>query len=157
MIVMLRLLAVLVVFTTAQTSAQQPPPAPPDPPAGDNAWSLLVSSTGGITGRGLGTVTVVSDGSASCVPTACATPVEATRLKRISTSLSAVAENAWITRAPSATCSDCMQTTITLKQRRKDGIRTSVASWDDSQNPAPELRELRRLVFELRTASSPTR
>jgi len=37
-----------------------------------------------------------------------------------------------------------------LKRREGDAVRTYIASWDDSQPATSELRELRRLVFELR-------
>ena len=126
-------------------------PIVPDPPARENAWSLQVSSTGGFTGRGRGTVTVTSDGHVSCIPTACATPLAASRLRPVTTTIESIVEDAWIRRTPSGICSDCMQTTVTLKRRYRNGIRMFVASWDDSQTVPPELRELQRLVYELRT------
>jgi hypothetical protein len=166
--VMVGLAAVLLLLTATMQVDAQPPPPPlsnaqpvdraeppvlPDPPAGENAWRVKVSSTGGITGRGLGTVTIGSDGQVSCAPTACATPVDDRRLKRVAEVLNAIGDGDWIKRPPGR-CNDCMQTTITLKRRSKDGIVTSVATWDDSETVGAELSELRRLVLELRTSTA---
>ena len=68
----------------------------------------------------------------------------------VSTTLASIIDAAWIRRTPSGFCRDCMQTTVALKRREGDVVRTYVASWDDSQPATPELRELRRLAFELR-------
>jgi hypothetical protein len=124
-------------------------PQPPDPPAGAAAWSLLIHTTGGFTGQGVGSVTVISDGSLTC-PSGCAAPVAASRLRPVSTTLASIVDAAWIRKTPSSFCRDCVQTTVVLKRREGDAVRTYVASWDDSQPATSELRELRRLVFELR-------
>ena len=142
--------ALLVVMATT-LHAQ---PDPPEPPAANDAWTLQISYTGGFTGLGLGTVTVVSDGKMMCDrPGPCATALAAPQLLRLTTTMTSILEAAWIRRTPSWICSDCMQTTIVLKRRGADGVRRLVASWDDSQPIAPELRELRRLVFEMRAGS----
>ena len=96
-------------------------------------------------------MTVTSSGDVSCAPIACPTPVSAARIKLLTSTIARVADAAWVSQTPSTICNDCMQTTITLKRRFKDGIRTFVAAWDDSQAVPPELRELQRLVFDLRT------
>ena len=127
-------------------------PQPPEPPAGKDAWSLRVHTTGGFTGRGIGSVTISSDGQLGCGPAPCATRVPTASLRPVITALTSIVDAAWIRRTPSGICSDCIQTTIALKRREGDIVRTFVATWDDSQTPAPELRELRRLAFELRDA-----
>src|SRR5512134_4135795 len=60
-------------------------PRPPEPPEGANSWSLIVHTTGGFTGRGVGTVTISSDGRMVC-PAPCASLVE-TQMKLISSSV----------------------------------------------------------------------
>ena len=132
-------------------------PQPPDPPAGRGAWSLRIHTTGGFTGQGIGAVTIASNGQVACGPAPCATPVAAALLKPVNTALGAIIDAAWIHRMPSSYCRDCIQTTIALKRREGDVVRTFIATWDDSQPPAPELRELRRLAFELRATRSSQR
>ena len=127
-------------------------PLPPDPPAGNDAWSLRVHTCGGFNGQGIGSVTISSNGQVGCGPAPCATPVATASLRPVITALRAIIDAAWIRRTPSGLCRDCIQTTIALKRREGDSVRTFVATWDDSQQPAPELRELRRLAFELRDA-----
>ena len=125
-------------------------PMPPDPPAGAGAWSLRVHTAGGFTGQGVGSITISSDGQLACGPAPCATPIAKPRLDPVSRTLVSIVDSAWIRRPPSSICRDCIETTIVLKRREGDIVRIFVASWDDDQAPAPELRELRRLAFELR-------
>jgi hypothetical protein len=125
-------------------------PQPPEPPAGAAAWSLLIHTTGGFTGQGVGSVTLISDGSFTCV-SGCAAQVATSQLRSVSTTLASIVDAAWIRKTPSSFCRDCVQTTVVLKRREGDVVRTYVASWDDSQPATSELRELRRLVFELRS------
>ena len=130
---------------------------PPDPPAGAGAWSLRVHTSGGFTGRGVGSATISSDGQMACGPAPCATPVALSMLKSVADVIPSILEAAWIRRTPSGLCRDCIQTTIALKRRDGDVVRTYRAAWDDSQSVAPELRELRRLAFELRDTRSAQR
>ncbi len=102
-------------------------------------------------------MTISSNGQVVCGPAPCPTPVAAASLKPVNTALGKIIDAAWILRAPSGYCRDCIQTTIALKRREGDVVRTFVATWDDSQSPAPELSELRRLAFELRAARSAQR
>ena len=129
-------------------------PQPPDPPTGAAAWSLMIHTTGGFTGQGVGSVTISSDGQVGCGSAPCATPVAVAQLKPVSTSLASIIDAAWIRRTPSGVCRDCIQTTITLKRREGDVVRTYVTSWDDSQAVSPEMRELRRLALDLRPTSA---
>ena len=149
MLMTVRVLAVFALLSGANVYAQDQPQAP-DPPAGTAAWTLQVFTTGGFTGMGVGSVTISSDGRMSCDPAPCATPVRTELLKPFGTTLGSIIEAAWILRSPSGFCRDCIQTTITLKRREGDLVRVYRASWDDSQAASPELRELRRLAFELR-------
>jgi hypothetical protein len=170
-----RTAAVLAMLAVASTFAQQsetpPPPRtievvnlgqlqqlpevpePPEPPPGANAWSLRIHTTGGFTGRGVGSVTISSDGRMACGPAPCATPVAAARLDPFGKAIdTAVVEAFWRHQPPATLCSDCVRTTLALKRRDGDVVRVYHASWDDSQPVMPELRELRRLALELRTA-----
>jgi hypothetical protein len=129
-------------------------PQPPDPPAGPAAWSLTIYTTGGFTGQGVGSVTISSDGQLGCGSAPCATPVAVARLKPVSTAIASIIDAAWIRRTPSGLCRDCIQTTVVLKRREGNVVRTFVASWDDSQAASPEMRELRRLALDLRPTSA---
>lgn len=139
---------------TTQDAAALQVPEPPEPPAGANAWSLRINTSGGFTGMGVGSVTISSDGQMSCGPAPCATPVAATLLNPVATSIAASLEAVWIRQTPSGACMDCIRTTVALKRRDGDVVRVFRASWDDSRPPSPELRELRRAAFELRAARS---
>ena len=129
-------------------------PQAPDPPAGAAAWSLTIYTTGGFTGQGVGSVTISSDGQVGCRSAPCATPVAVARLKPVATALASIIDAAWIRRTPSGLCRDCIETTMVLKRREDDVVRTYVTSWDDSQAASPEMRELRRVALELRTSGA---
>jgi len=146
----IRVAAVLVVL--AVTSAMAQPSDAPEPPPGADSWSLRIHTTGGFTGQGIGSVTISSNGQLACGPAPCATPIAATMLQPVTTVIASVVNGPWIRQTPSGLCRDCVQTTITLKRRDGDLVRVYRASWDDSQPPSAELRELRRLAFELRAA-----
>lgn len=162
------LAALAVTSAIAQQPEKQPPPRqveivalqdlqrsdvpePPEPPPGANAWSLRVHTSGGFTGRGVGSVTISSDGQMGCGPAPCASPEITNRLEPFGTAVaSAVVRAAWGPQPLSTLCSDCIRTTIVLKRREGDVVRIYRASWDDSQSVASELRDLRRLALELR-------
>ena len=142
----------------AQHALEGEVPEPPDPPSGRNTWSLRVHTTGGFTGQGIGSVTISSNGQVGCGPAApCATSMTTASLNAVRMALGSIVEAAWIRRSPTGFCSDCIRTAITLKRREGGVVRTFVATWDDSQAPAPGLRELRRLAFELRDTLSAQR
>ena len=124
----------------------------PEPPPGVNSWSIRIHTTGGFTGQGIGSVTINSNGQMACGPAPCATPVAATMLQPVTTVIASVVNGPWIRQTPSGLCRDCIQTTITLKRRDGDLVHVYRASWDDTQPPSEELRELRRLALELRAA-----
>ena len=170
-----RVAAVLAILAVSSTFAQQSetPPQPrkievvtlshlqtlpevPEPPPGANAWSLRVHTTGGFTGRGVGSVTISSDGRMACGPAPCATPVVAALLDPFGKAIeTAVVEAFWRHQPMATLCSDCVRTTLALKRRDGDVVRVYHASWDDSQLVTPELRDLRRLALELRAARAP--
>ena len=127
-------------------------PEPPEPPPGANSWSLRIHTSGGFTGQGIGSVTITSNGQMACGPAPCATPIAAPMLQPVTATIASILESHWIRRTPSGICRDCILTTIALKRREGDVVRVYRASWDDSQPPSAELRELRRLAFELRAA-----
>lgn len=128
-------------------------PEPPEPPPGANSWSLRIHTSGGFTGQGVGSVTISSDGQVGCGAAPCATPGGTTLLERFEKAIVSAVAGPWGT-GPSSICSDCIRTTIVLKRRDGDVVRVYRASWDDSQPPSAELRELRRLALELRSARS---
>jgi len=126
-------------------------PEPPEPPPGANSWSLRVHTTGGFTGRGVGSLTISSDGQMACDSAPCAAAAASGALGTFGSAVaSAVADATWGTQPWSTLCSDCIRTTLILKRRDGDLVRVYRASWDDSQAVAPQLRELRRLALELR-------
>src|SRR5688572_18019531 len=59
-------------LTVTLQAVQAPAPEPPEPPAGTNAWSLRVHTTGGFTGLGVGSVLISSDGRLDCLAATCA-------------------------------------------------------------------------------------
>jgi hypothetical protein len=63
-------------FTQVPLAQVEEVPQPPEPPAGAAAWSLTIHTTRGFTGQGVGSVTLVSDGSLTCA-SGCAAPVAA--------------------------------------------------------------------------------
>jgi hypothetical protein len=130
---------------TAQEAAAAQMPEPPEPPGALNAWSLRVHTTGGFTGTGVGSVTI---------PAPCATPVGPALLNPVAMSIASILDAAWVLQTPSGVCMDCVRTTVALKRREGVVVRVFRASWDDARPPSPELRELRRLAFELRAARS---
>jgi hypothetical protein len=88
-----------------------------------------------------------------CGAAPCATAGVTSRLESFGNAIaSAAAQAVWGPRPLFTLCSDCIRTTIVIKRREGDVVRIYRASWDDSQSVASELRELRRLAFELRTA-----
>ncbi len=139
---------------TAQEAAAAQMPEPPEPPAAPDGWSLRVHTTGGFTGAGVGSVTISSDGQMSCGPAPCATPVAPALLNPVAMSIASILDAAWVLQTPSGVCMDCVRTTVALKRREGVVVRVFRASWDDARPPSPELRELRRLAFELRAARS---
>ena len=141
----------LIALLASSTYAQELP-QPPDPPEGAAAWSLRIHTTGGFTGQGIGSVAISSDGTFTCAPGPCPAQVAARQLRPVSTTLASIVDAAWVRRPPSSVCRDCVQTTVVLKRREGDVVRMYVASWDDSQAVGAELRELKRLAFELRGA-----
>ena len=155
-----RVLTLIVLLSAATVYAQQPVklvqagevPQPPEPPADAAAWSLMIHTTGGFTGQEVGSVTMISDGKLTCTSGSCAAKIAVSQLRQVSTTLASIVDAAWIRKSASSFCRDCVQTTVVLKRREGDAVRTYVASWDDSQPATSELRELRRLVFELRSA-----
>ena len=130
-------------------------PEPPEPPAGANAWSLRVHTSGGFTGRGVGSVTISSDGQMGCGSAPCATPSVTALLEPFGKAIAgAVVGALWGPQPLSTLCSDCIRTTIVIKRREGDVVRIYRASWDDSQSVTAELRDLRRLALELQSARS---
>ena len=146
----------LVIGSGATTSVH----AQQDPAAASGAWVLTVVSTGGLAGGGLGTFTLTSEGTVACRPAACVTPLSAVQLQKITTALGAIASEDWSPQKRrrllgAGTCIDCGRTTVTLRRREAQDVRTYDTSWDGLETVAESLRELTRLVFDLRTAPAP--
>ena len=136
-------------LTVNLQAVQAQVPEPPEPPEGTNAWSLRIHTAGGFTGAGIGSVAITSDGRLDCVAATCASQIAQAQLKPLSSTIASIVDAAWIRHSPTSFCRDCVQTTVVLKRREGDVVRTFVASWDPTQAVTEELRELRRLVFEL--------
>jgi hypothetical protein len=107
---------------------------PPGLPEGDGAWTMHISSTGGFTGRGLGSVTVTSLGVRTCdLPaTTCSTPLSDEKfgpLKQFATSFDATK---WVNLSPFGlinVCSDCFITTVTFTRRESGQVKPYTFSW----------------------------
>lgn len=110
----------------------------------DEPWSIEVASSGGITGRGLGSLRVDSDGKLSCPGKL--TDDERTRLARAVAD--AKPEN-WPTGGESMCC-DRIEWTLALTI----GGKTHEATWiDDPKFEMPDdLRALTRVIVDIQAA-----
>jgi hypothetical protein len=151
-----RLLTVVAVVIAAGVHAQVH--AQSDPPAAAGAWTLSVVESGGFAG-GVSTVTVTSEGQVTCSHATCDTPVPPARLTTIAAAIAAIKSEEWGPQKRegvfgTGTCADCGRTTITLKRREAEGMRTYEAAWDGLQKVSSSLRELERLILDLRSKSA---
>ena len=120
--------------------------AQPDPSAAVGAWTVNIASSGGFAGR-KAAVTVTSDGNATCDPAPCTQALDSNRLKQIESAVRAAAADTWTLKASRfGTCYDCARTTMTLKRREADGVRTYTANWSALDGVAPAIQDLARLV-----------
>ena len=120
-----------------------------DPTAAVGAWTVTITSSGGFAGR-TSSVTVTSDGKASCDPTPCVQAANAARLRQIDAAVQSAAAEEWTRKASRfGTCYDCQRTTMTLERREPEGVRTYTANWTGLEGVAPAVRELARVVSVL--------
>jgi hypothetical protein len=121
----------------------------PDLPPGDAAWILRISTSGGITGAGLGNYVVTSSGDVTCsrIET-CATALAPAQVRELTDLIVLAAAATWVVRP--AMCSDCFRIRVELRRRERDGIRVYLAEWDEPVAFTPEITRLYRAVANLR-------
>lgn len=127
---------------------------PPD----EGAWVVRVETSGGLSGRGTGSMTASSGGELFCVAmVSCPERLVADAERSLTTLISAVPPG---TGAPApapplhrTTCSDCVTTTLTITRRAAAGALNAVYTWDESTVGAvPE--EIRKLHAAIRAITS---
>jgi hypothetical protein len=119
-------------FSTGQTRSLGPPPAVSD---GDGAWTIRISTGGGFTGRGRGSVTLTSQGDLTCLETLrpCESKLVGDRLRPITQLVSSFNPSKWGSVPPqeNMVCSDCYTTTMTLARRESGKVTIATLSWND--------------------------
>ena len=112
------------------------------------SWVVLVSTTGGFTGRGAGAVTVRSDGAAACdVPLQCAATAPADSIRQLASAILLARGLTWERPSSRSICNDCIVTTLTLYVRQADGTESrAVFTWDDVD--APQLPARVREIYD---------
>jgi hypothetical protein len=111
---------------------------------GDDVWAVEISSIGGLTGLGAGTVSVSSAGQMVCGPpdVHCPKTFDPTALQPLIDAIPLEIKSI-PTRPPLRICNDCIVRTITI--RRRDAMGTThayTASWDDLAPPGTVSREV---------------
>ena len=131
--------ALFAVLLLAAAMAQEPPaqlPALPLPAGGD-AWTVRVETTGGFTGRGTGNLTATSAGEVFCVLIVrCPRRLIPEANRSLSQLVRAIPLIAPPPRSSSSTtnttCNDCVTTRMTVQRRDEDGEHTLRYTWDVS-------------------------
>ena len=124
-------------------------------PAGDAAWAVRVETTGGLTGRGTGSVTASSGGAVLCVRmTNCPGNLQLELRRSLShlVSVISIAPAPQSSSSPAVTtCSDCVTTTMTVQRRDAAGDHTLRYTWDVSTAHAVpvDARRLHAAIMEL--------
>ena len=110
-------------------------------PAANGDWTVEVVTSGGIMGTGRGNVTVNSDGRLTCSRPGCAPTLPRGRVRQIAALIAAIDEPVWVVAAKSL-CSDCFETTMTVRRRDGDIQRSNRTRWDDRQRVPAPVRDL---------------
>ena len=124
-------------------------------PNSEGEWTLRVHTSGGLTGRGHGTVTITSRGKRTCgaAGPACANPLTSAKLEPVANMIDLAIPDTWTTPGRSSgLCGDCYTYFVLLYRRdRAKILRTYVASWDQlTQKSAPaELLRIAEAVLAL--------
>jgi hypothetical protein len=135
----------LVMLVAAQAAANLPALLlPPE----NGAWVVRVETSGGFTGRGTGHFTASSAGNFACVSVkSCPDRLVPERQRTLTALVSALPA---VEKIPPSgplqpgSCSDCVTTTMIVRQRTPEGERTLRYSWDlSTMTTIPE--EARRL------------
>jgi hypothetical protein len=138
--------AALVVCASLTLEAQQP--SAPALALGDapGSWVADVTTTGGYTGRGAGSVHVRADGATACgAPLACGAAVSGDAFQRIAAALQAARGIAWERPATRTVCNDCIVTTLTVHTRQADGSEAVTTYVWDNSDAAQVPREVRAM------------
>ena len=134
---MIALFAAVLLAVAAAADQSQPERLPVLAlPPGDNAWAVRIETTGGLTGRGTGSVAASSEGAVFCIRvTSCPGTLRPEPRQSLSHLVSVIPiAPPPPSSSPSAvtTCSDCVTTTMTVHRRDADGDRTLRYTWDVS-------------------------
>jgi hypothetical protein len=113
-------------------------------PSGNDVWTVEISSIGGLTGLGAGTVAVSSAGQMWCgsPDTHCPKTFDPAALQPLIEAIPLEIKSI-PTLPPLRICNDCIVRTITI--RRRDAMGTTYAytvSWDDLAPPGTVGREV---------------
>jgi hypothetical protein len=117
-------------------------------PSGNDVWAVEISSTGGLTGVGAGTVAVSSAGQMWCgsIHTHCPKTFDPATLQALIDAIPLDIKSIPTSPFPPVIpriCNDCIVRTITI--RRRDAMGTTYAytvSWDDLALPGTASREV---------------
>jgi len=123
-------------------------------PDSEGEWTLRVHTSGGFTGRGIGTVTITSRGKRTCgaAGPACGNPLTSAKLEPVANMIELAIPETWTTPGSSGLCKDCYTYFVLLYRRdRAKILRTYVASWDQlTQKSVPaELLRIAEAVLAL--------
>ena len=97
------------------------------------SWVVEITTSGGFSGRGRGSLTVASDGTTRCAgPATCASRLAGDAINMMTGRLAALRTAGWEVTPADDTCRDCYQTTMTVRRRPRDGGEAiSVFKWTD--------------------------
>jgi hypothetical protein len=125
--------------TGGQTlSKEEPPPVP----EGEGAWTIRVTTSGGLTGRGRGNVTLTSQRALTCSQTlrACDNLLAADKFQPVARLVSSFSPSKWAgpTARENIMCNDCFTTTVLFVRRAGGKLNSATISWNDvTQTKAP--------------------
>ena len=150
----MQVMIVAALLVAGSTVAYAQPPAPPALALGSTpgSWVAEVTTTGGYTGRGAGSVHVRADGSALCgAPLQCGARVSADALHRIAAALETARGITWERPTARSVCNDCIVTTLTLRTRQANGTEAvTTYVWDNSD--AEQVPAGVRAIYDTLTA-----
>jgi hypothetical protein len=135
-IVIALVLALVVAYSAAGQSSDLPPVfmgsvhAIPLPD-GDGAWVLQIVSRGGLTGRGMGDMVVVSDGRVRRPSASGMESIGRDAIGSLAQRIRRTTSAQWTVGSRLSRCNDCVATLVMLTVRERDGIvRTYTSFWD---------------------------
>ena len=135
-IALLTAIAAILTFSGINAAQAPPPDALPSVPDGDGAWTIRISTSGGFTGRGRGSVTMTSQGNLSCLKTSrpCTEKLVDDKLRPVARLVSSFDPSKWASPTPqeNMVCNDCITTTVTFARREGGKLKIKSLSWNDA-------------------------